>query len=70
MSKRRRLPYAANGLLDEARMANADALQALGPLIEGKKLDALDQAMRITRVVHAIHTNDRVLREIETIQEG
>jgi len=61
---------AVNGLLDEARMANAEALRALGPLIEGKKLDALDLAVRIGRAVHAIHTNDRVLTEIERVQEG
>jgi hypothetical protein len=70
MTKRKRLPYAATGLLDEALMANAEALRALAPLLEGTRMDALDLAVRIGRAVHAIHTNDRAIREIAAIQEG
>lgn len=67
--KRKRLPYAVNGLLDEGLMANADSLHALEPLIEGRKLDQLDQQVRITRVVNNIYKNDRALREIKSIQQ-
>lgn len=66
--KRKRLPYAVNGLLDEGLMANAEALRALVPILE-RELDRQEHDRRIGRAVHEIHKNDKALREIKSIQQ-
>ncbi len=67
--RRKKMPYAIGGLLDEAICANSSALHALEPLLEDKKIDPADQNRRIGRAVHEIHVNDRALHEIKSIQQ-
>jgi hypothetical protein len=51
MTKRRRLPYAAGALIDEATMSTTDAIRLLMPLIECKQLSPEERVSLPARAV-------------------
>lgn len=71
-ARRYRLPYCIGDRLDRAKMANADSMHVLGPLLtileRGGLPDKTDLINRISRLVRNIAANDTAVREIELIQ--
>lgn len=65
--RRKRLPYAANGILDEAKMATTEAHKLLGKAISA---DNDNERMKLLAAVgHEISTSILKITEVKQIQE-
>lgn len=67
MAKRRPLPYAAQMLVDQALMENADAMRALLPLVRGEALSPEEKMRLVAEAVHRLHESTAALREARLI---
>jgi hypothetical protein len=62
--RRRRLPYAAGELIDDALGENQLAVKALMLLIDGKPTTAEERYRLIGKAIHHIHESTAALREV------
>lgn len=65
--RRKRLPYAANGRIDDANMAANDANKLLGMAFKEK--DPAVRALQLAQISHELHNVSRYLLELKTIQQ-
>jgi hypothetical protein len=63
--RRKPLPYAFKGCLEDALDANDDAIRALLPIAQGKTTGAPEVYQRVAQAVHCIHEAISHLKEIK-----
>jgi hypothetical protein len=65
--RRKRIPYAANGRIDDARMSVDEANRLLGMVLKEK--DITVRALQLATISHELHTASRNLLELKVIQQ-
>ncbi len=65
--RRKRLPYAANGRIDDARMSVVEACRLVGMTLKEK--DPTARAMQLATISHELNNADRKLLELKLIQQ-
>lgn len=68
MSKRKPLPYSASQAIDQALMANSQAVRALIPLVRGESLSAEERMRRLAEAVHQVHESTLALMSIRVME--
>ena len=65
--RRKRIPYAANGRIDDAKMAADEAARLLGLVLKEK--DPAVRALQLANASHELHAVSRNLLELKLIQQ-